>query len=340
MRVFIAGATGVLGRRLVEECTDRGHDVVGVTRDDRGDAIVREHGGRPHRGDVLDRESLVDGAAGADVLVHAATKIPTDTRPSEADWVENDRVRRQGAENLVAAAGAVDADRVLMQSIVWLVRNEDGSPFDEYAEPNPDRTTRSALDAERIVTRGADEHGFEPVVLRCGWFYAPDAAHTRLFGEQLLARRLPILGRGVLGRTDARLSFVHVDDAARAFAAATEGDATGTFHVVDDEPVTYAAFLRTFADELDAPAPFRVPAWFARFVVPSETLDLLTHPMPTSNDRMRDVFDWAPTYSTVRDGVEQVVEQWLTDGTLQQAGGELTWNETDEPWTTGLATGD
>ncbi|WP_267641331.1 NAD-dependent epimerase/dehydratase family protein [Haloarchaeobius amylolyticus] len=309
MRVFIAGATGVLGRRLVESCTDRGHEVVGLTRDDRGDAIVRERGGEPHRGDVFDRDSLVAGAAGADVLVHAATKIPIDDA-DEADWALNDRVRREGAENLVAAARDVDADRLVLQSIVWVARQPDGSVFDESAAPHPDRSTQSALDAERIVEQGAEDHGFDPVVLRGGYFYAHDTAHTRLFAERLRNRRLPIIGRGLLGREDAELSFVHVDDAARAFAAAVEGDATGTFHVVDDEPRTFADFLRAFAHRLDAPEPRRVPAWLARLLIDDNFVRLLTRPMPTTNDRLRRAFDWEPRYPTIEEGLDQVVDRW------------------------------
>jgi nucleoside-diphosphate-sugar epimerase len=322
MRVFVAGATGVLGRRIVDECTDRGHEVVGLTRDDRGDAVVRERGGEPHRGDVLERVSLVDAAAGTDVVVHAATKIPTDTNPDDDDWALNDRVRREGTENLVAAAAAVDADRVLVQSVVWLARQPDGQPFDESAEPNPDRSTRSALDAERIVAEGADEYGFEPVVLRGGFFYAPDATNTRQFGERLLAGRLPVLGRGLLGRRDATLSFVHVDDIGRAFAAAVEGEATGTFHVVDDEPVTYADFVRTLADRLGAPSPRRVPAWLARLFVGDNLVRLLTCPMPTSNDRFRAAFDWTPRYPTYREGVDEVVERWRETGVIRPRGAD------------------
>lgn len=325
MRVFIAGATGVLGRRLVAACTDRGHDVVGLTRDDEGDEAVRERGGEPTRGDVLDRDSVVDAAADCGVLVHAATKIPTDTNPDESDWAANDRVRRTGAENVAAAAEAVDADRVVLQSVVWVARQPDGSGFDEDATPHPDRTTRSALDAERIVRDAAADSGFEAVVLRGGYFYAHDSAHTRTFGERLLARRLPVVARGPLGRRDATLSFVHVDDAASAFAAAVEGDATGTYHVVDDEPTTYAAFLRTLADRLDAPRPFRVPAWLARIPFDADALRLLTAPMPTSNERFKESFDWTPEHPTHGDGLDQVVSRWREDGTLRETAAGYEW---------------
>ncbi|GGO01302.1 MULTISPECIES: NAD-dependent epimerase/dehydratase family protein [Haloarcula] len=318
MKVFVAGSTGVLGRRIVETCTARGHDVVGLTRDERGDQIVRDRGGVPHRGDVLDRASLIEGAADADAVVHAATKIPTDTDPDDEDWERNNRIRRVGATNLVAAAASADAERVLLQSVVWLARQPDGGHFDEESAPNPDRSTQSALDAERIVDDGATTHGFDPVVLRGGYFYAPDAAHTRLFGERLLGRQLPIVGRGLLGRRDTPFSFVHVDDAGRAFADAIEGEATGTFHVVDDEPTTYGQFLRTLAERLNAPRPRRVPAWLARFAVDDQLVRLLTNPMPTTNERFRAAFDWSPRYPTVEDGLDQVVDQWRETGTIRE----------------------
>lgn len=309
-RVFVAGATGVLGRRLVERFADRGHRVAGLTRDAEGDRVVEARGGEPRRGDVLDRGSLVAAAEGADVVVHAATAIPTATKPSRADWAPNDRVRREGTEHLVAAAAAVGASRVLLQSVVWVARQPDGSAFDEDAPTHPDATARSALDAERTTEDGAAEHGFEAVVLRGGWFYAPDAPHTREFGARLRDGTLPVVGGGLLGRRDARLSLVHADDVAAAFVAAAEGRATGTFHVVDDEPVTLATFLRAFASRLDAPEPRRIPGWLARFVVGGDAVRFLTNPMPTSNERFRAAFDWAPRYPTYREGLDQVVEAW------------------------------
>ncbi|WP_458184937.1 NAD-dependent epimerase/dehydratase family protein [Haladaptatus sp. NG-WS-4] len=320
MNVFVAGATGVLGRRLVTELIDRDHTVVGLTRDERGDELVAERGGEPRRGDVLDRESLLAAAEDCDVLVHAATAIPTSRKPTEAEWVRNDRVRAGGTRNLVSVAAEIDARRLLFQSITWLARQPDGSPFDEDATPNPDRTTRSALDAERIVRRGGDEHGFEVGILRCGWFYAPDSSHTRQMGSGLLDGTFPILGGGLLGRRDATLSILHVEDAARAFATAVDSDATGLWHVTDDESVTFATFLRTFADHLGASTPRRIPGWLVRPVVGTASVRLLTQSAPTSNERFRATFDWEPRYPTYRDGLADVVETWRDDGTLVEMG--------------------
>ncbi|WP_227352716.1 NAD-dependent epimerase/dehydratase family protein [Haladaptatus salinisoli] len=321
MNVFVAGATGVLGRRLVAELADRNHAVVGLARDARGDELVVERGGEPRRGDVLDRESLRTAAAGCDVLIHAATAIPTGTKPTEEEWLLNDRVRAEGARNLVSVAAEVDARRLLLQSVTWLARRPDGAPFDEDAPPNPDRSTRSALDAERIVRRGGEERGFEVGVLRCGWFYAPDSSHTREMASGLLDEKFPILGGGPLGRRDATLSILHVGDAARAFAAATESDATGLWHVTDDEPVEFDTLVRAFADRLNAPEPRRIPGWLARPFVGREPLRLLTRSAPTSNERFRETFDWEPRYPSYREGLADVVETWREEGTLAELAG-------------------
>ncbi|WP_115865654.1 NAD-dependent epimerase/dehydratase family protein [Halorussus litoreus] len=338
MNVFVAGATGVLGRRLVAELAERGHEVIGLTRDDSGDELVRSRGGLPRRGDVLDRDSLrdacvdhgVDSGNGIDAVVHAATAIPTAQKPTADEWEQNGRVRREGARNLTAVAAEADADRFVQASVVWVARQPDGSAFDESADPHPDRTTRSALDAERIAREaggatGGEESGFDSVILRCGFFYSHDSAHTRTFGEQLLAGKLPILGGGLLGRSDAELSLLHADDAATAFAAAVEGDAAGLYHVVDDEPVTTAKLLRSFAERLGASEPRRIPGWLAKYLAGEDTVRLLTNSMPTSAERFRRDFDWEPEHPTYREGLDAVVERWTADGTLAETPDGYEW---------------
>jgi len=329
MRVFIAGATGVLGRRLVDRLTDRDHDIVGLARDEDGERLVEERGGTPRRGDVLDRSSL-DGAIDddVDVLVHAATAIPASTKPSEEEWAYNDRVRVEGAKNLLAAAPD-DLDQVLFPSVVWVARQPDGSQFDETADRHPDRATQGAAEVEDILQERAETAAFDTAILRCGFFYAPDSRDIREFGEQLLAGDMPIVGGGLLGRKDAELSFVHVDDAAAAFVAAIEQQASGIYHVVDDQPVTAATFVETLADLLDAPEPSRIPGWLARFFIGKVMTKGFTHPMPTTNEKARRELDWEPTYATVHEGLEQVVETWRKEGTLAELRGESS----DEPAT-------
>ncbi|UTF53316.1 NAD-dependent epimerase/dehydratase family protein [Natronosalvus rutilus] len=322
MKVFITGATGVLGRRLVERLAERDHEVVGLARDVAGERVVERRGGTPRRGDVLEPESLeraVDDDVG--VVIHAATAIPDSTRPADEAWARNDRVRLEGARNLLEASPS-SLRQVLFPSVVWVARQPDGPQFDETADCHPDRATRSAAEVEDLLERHANTDGFDAAVLRCGLFYAPDARDTRAWAEGLLEGRLPIVDSGLLGRRDAELSFVHADDAAAAFVAAVAAEASGRYHVVDDEPATGAAFFETFAALLGAGKPRRIPGWLARVFVGEVTARMMTSPMPTTNAKAKRELGWEPEHPTHRDGLKQVVETWESDGTLAELGAE------------------
>jgi nucleoside-diphosphate-sugar epimerase len=271
---------------------------------------------------VLDPATL-DRAIDDDVevLIHAATAIPDSTKPSESEWARNDRVRLDGARNLLDAAPA-GLERVLFPSVVWVARQPDGSRFDETAERHPDRATRSAAEVENLLAERAEREGFDAAVLRCGFLYAPDARDTRTWGERLRSGDMPVVGGGLLGRRDAELSVVHADDAAAAFVVAVETGASGLYHVVDDEPVTGAALFGTFADLLSAPEPSRIPAWLARFFVGKVNAKGFTSPMPTTNEKAKRDLGWEPEYPTYREGLRQVVDTWAADGTLDELRGE------------------
>lgn len=312
MRVFIAGATGVLGRRLVSQFTDHGHTAVGLTRDERGDTIVESRGGEPRRADLFDEKSVVRAAEGADVVIHAATAIPTED-PSPEDWELNNRVRREGAQALTKAAADVGADQYLQQSIVWVARQPDGSAFDEDSARHPgDPSTRSAVDAEDISMEAGEQYGFDVGILRCGYFYAPDAYHTRDHGEAIIQGDQPIIN----GSEAAKISRVHVSDAASGFVAAAEGNLSGIWHVIDNEPVPMAKFSTALAERLDAPAPERISEAVARREMGDVQVELLSSPMSTSSDKLQAETDWEPQYSTYKEGLDHVVKTWQSDGFL------------------------
>jgi nucleoside-diphosphate-sugar epimerase len=324
MHVFVTGATGVLGRRLVDQLTDSGHEVVGLVRDAEGERAVEERGGTPRYGDVLDPDTLETAVGdGTEVAIHAATAIPGSTKPSEAEWEHNDRVRTEGAKNLLAVLPD-GVKQVLFPSVVWVARQPDGSRFDETADRHPDRATQSAADVEDLLTDRAAQSEFEAAILRCGFFYAPDARDTLTWGRQLLDGDLPIVGGGLFGRRDAELSVVHADDAAAAFVAAVEQEASGIYHIVDDEPVTPAALFSEFAERLDAPEPSRIPGWLARFFIGKINAQAMTSPMATTNEKAKRELGWEPTYSTYRAGLDEILDRWETDGTLAELRGEST----------------
>ncbi len=279
--------------------------MVGLVRSSVGEQAVVALGGEPHRADLFDADALARGAEGCEVIIHAATSIPVKTRPTPSDWEMNDRIRRQGTQALTTCAGKVGAELYIQQSVVWVAQPADGGFFDEDAPAQPDPISRSAFDGENIAGEAGEKHGFHVAVLRCGWFYGADAAHTKFFAESLKARRLPIIGKG-----DAVWSILHLDDAASAFVAATTAPRSGTWHVVDDQAVRVGEFLNYFAERLGAPRPMRVPVWLARLVAGSYAVDFFTASTRTSNARFRREFGWTPRFPSFREGIDQIVTSW------------------------------
>src|SRR5256885_4904613 len=209
MRVFVAGATGVLGRRLVRQLVARGHSAVGLTRNEVGDRLVRSRGGEPRRANLFDADSLTKAAERCSVVVHAATAIPTKVRTNPRDWEMNDRIRREGTRCLTTAAARAGAGAYLQQSVVWAVRGPNGATFDEEAPPVSDPILASSLEGERIAREAATAHGFRAAILRCGGFYSSGGRHTRALRGALLRGRRRLVRAGSADR-----ARVHVHESA------------------------------------------------------------------------------------------------------------------------------
>jgi nucleoside-diphosphate-sugar epimerase len=307
MRIAIAGATGVLGRRMVRQFIERGHGVVGLARDEKGRQTIERLGGEAVVGDIFDAGSLAAAFGRADVVTHAATSIPTKVT---GGWELNDRLRREGTRALTEAAARVGAQTYVQQSIVWVARPADDSFFEEKtAVKEPGEVYRSAFDGERIAAEAGGRHGFGVAVLRCGGFYAPDAQHTRLLARGLLKRRLPLVGSG-----EAVSANLHADDAASAFVAAAEAGRSGLWHVTDDEPATVREMLFEFSRELGAPPPRRVPLWLARLFLPKAVVEFFTRSTRTSNRLFREEVGWSPRFPSFKDGLRDVVAAWRAEG--------------------------
>lgn len=188
MRVAIAGATGVLGRRMVRQFLERGHGVVGLARDEKGRQTIRRLGGEGVVGDIFDARSLAAAFGRADVVIHAATSIPTDVSGGRAAWELNDRLRREGTRALTEAAAMLGAMTYIQQSVVWVARPADDSFFEEKTALGvPGELYRSAFDGERIAAEAGARHGFNVAVLRCGGFFA---ARVPVVGRAKVARML------------------------------------------------------------------------------------------------------------------------------------------------------
>ncbi len=305
MRVFIAGASGVLGRRMVRQFTARGHSVIGLARSPKSEISVKDAGGEARNADLFDAEALALAAEGCDTVIHAATAIPTKRNPSPADWALNDRIRRKGTRCLTEAAAKIGAKTFLQQSVAWVARPADGSPFTEDSPNVPDATIQSAIDAEAIAREAGSAEGFTVSILRCGYFYDSESAHTRMIADALRKRQLPIIGRG-----DAAWAMIHTDDAASSYVAAAEKPTNGVWHVVDNELVEVQVFLNEFAVLLQAPAPRRIPMWLAKWFADEQAISFLTKSTSTSSARFRRDFDWSPGYPSYREGLQQIISAW------------------------------
>ena len=305
MRVFVAGATGAIGRPLVQQLSDRGHEVTGTSRSQERAREVDAAGGRGVVVDALDAAALSEAvvASRAEAVVHQLTAFPREFDPEKIDYEPVNRLRTEGTRNLTAAAQAAGARRIVAQSIAFLYAPEGDRIQDESGRPWTDAPGKFAsavaalVEHERLITEAGG------VVLRYGQFYGPGTYFSRegSTGRVVSKRKFPIVGRG-----DGMTSFIAVDDAAAATVAAIEGGATGVFNVVDDEPAPLREWLPVFAEAIGAPPPRRVPVWIARFLAGRMTLALVTEGRGADNSRAKRELGWQPRRPSWRDGFREL----------------------------------
>ncbi|HXV51849.1 MAG TPA: NAD(P)-dependent oxidoreductase [Solirubrobacterales bacterium] len=305
MRIFLAGASGAIGRPLVPALVTAGHRVTGMTRRERAAERIREDGAEAVICDVFDPEALevAVGAARPDVVVHQVTSFPTVLEPRKKGLFDtHNRVRREGTRNLIAAARAAGATRFVAQSIAFVyapvggpVKTED-DPVAEGAGGEFGATLDAALELERQVL-GAD--GLEGLALRFGAFYGPGTSYAAdgHQASEVRRRRFPIVGDGA-GIT----SFIHVADGAAATVAACERGAPGIYNVCDSDPAALREWLPVYAEALGAKRPLRVPKLVVRAVAGEPAVILTTTMRGASNRKAIGALGWEPRYPSWRQG--------------------------------------
>lgn len=295
MRIFIAGATGVLGRRVVPALTAAGHTVAAVARSDAKAAALRRQGAEAVAVDLFDPNAVAAAVAGSDVVINLATAIPPRGRMlRRAAWHTTARLRREASANLVDGALATSAGRYIQEAIAFVHQDHGDRWIDEDAPLDPPVYAATVRDAEAQVHRFT-EAGGTGVALRFGMFYSADSSQTRDLIE--LARR------GVLplpGDDDTYQPWVHVDDAAAAAVAALDAPA-GVYHVVEDDPLTAGEHAAVLGDLIGRRLR-RAPRWLA-----FGPLALWLRSQRVANRRLRAATPWRPTYGSRRDGWAQVL---------------------------------
>ena len=306
MRVFVAGATGAVGRPLVAQLLEAGHEVIGMSRSEAGAEALRRRGAEAVVCDVFDAAGLREAveAARPEAVMHQLTAIPKRVNPRTygRDFALNDRLRTEGTRNLVAAAQAAGARRMVAQSIAFAYRPEGGpvktedDPLDREGPGPWGKAVRAVHELEAAVTGSDAPAG---VVLRYGQFYGPEThfAHAGYVAQDVRRRRFPIVGGG-----GGIFSFVHVEDAAAAAVRALEIDATGIFNVVDDEPAALRDWLPVYAEAIGAKPPRRVPKAVARLVAGPLAVVFTTQIRGASNRRAREQLGLELRYPSWREG--------------------------------------
>lgn len=298
MRVFVAGGTGAIGKRLVPQLVARGHEVTATTtRPDKLKTLQRL-GARGVVMDGLDAASVGEAVAAArpDVVVHQMTAIAgkADFRHPERMFATTTRLRTEGLDHLVAAAEAAGVQHVVAQSYAsWNGIREGGWVKTEDDPLDPKHLATASLHhiKDTVLSRGG-------AVLRYGWLYGPGASDG--LTEPVRKRQFPLVGGGA-GHT----SWVHVDDVASATVLAVEKRARGVFNIVDDEPAPVNEWLPYLAECLGAKRPMRVPAWLVRAMMGEFVVWMMTEGRAFSNAKAKADLGWQLQYPSWRQGFKE-----------------------------------
>ncbi len=301
MKVFLAGGSGAIGVPLVRQLIAAGHQVTALTRSSANADLLRQLGATPALADALDADALRRVVLDAQPthVIHQLTALPKGGPKNEKELAPTNRLRIEGTRNLLAAAIAAGAKRIVGGSFALLGANAQGTTA---------AGVNDALDAvvsmESQILDASARGAIEGVVLRYGLFYGPNNGSTDQMMALARRRMLPAI------RADrSLLSWIHLDDAASATVAAPDRAPAGAIYdIVDDQPVSSSEMAEAIADSIGAPHPIAVPLWLLRLVSPY-LARVLAIRLPLSNARARAELGWRPRYPNVRAGLSQTLRR-------------------------------
>jgi nucleoside-diphosphate-sugar epimerase len=302
MRVFLAGGTGAVGRRLVPQLVERGHEVTATTRHAERTDLLRSLGAEPVVVDGLDAVGIGKAVARAqpEAIVHQMTALSgnPDFKHFDRWFALTNRLRTEGTEHLLAAAAAVGATRFIAQSYMNWANTGEGAPLkteDAPLEPNPAKAHTETLAAIRALEESVVSAPLDGIALRYGGLYGPGASESMV--EMVRKHKVPIVGDGA-----GVWSWLHVDDAASAVVAALEHGERGIYNIVDDDPAPVAVWLPYLASAVGAKSPMHVPTWLGRLAIGDVGVKLMTEARGSSNRKAKRELLWQPAWSSWREG--------------------------------------
>ena len=302
MRVFVAGATGVIGQFLVPSLVAAGHEVTGTTRSTAKAATLQAAGATPVIVDGLDRRAVLDAvkAAQPEVIVHQMTALASMSsyRNFDKEFAVTNELRTRGTDYLLEAAQQAGTRRFIAQSFAGWNNARTGGPVkteDDPLDPDPVPSTRKSMAAIRHVEETVPDAVPEGLVLRYGPFYGHGASDYML--DVVRKRQMPVIGGGT-----GIWSFCEITDAAAATAAAVTRGAPGIYNIVDDDPAPVREWLPYLAECLGVKAPVRAPAWMGGLLAGQLVVSLMTQVRGSVNEKAKQELGWAPQYASWRDG--------------------------------------
>jgi 2-alkyl-3-oxoalkanoate reductase len=321
MRVFLAGATGAIGRRLVPQLVAAGHEVTATTTTAKKAELLRALGASPVVVDGLDAVAVGEAVALArpDAIVHQMTALSgaPDLRRFDRAFAKTNELRTKGTENLLDAARAAGVERFVAQSYAGWPSAATGAGLvteGEPLDPDPMPGQRETHAAIRFVEEAVMGAPLEGIVLRYGSFYGPGA--TEPLVDMVRKRRMPIIGDG-----GGVWSWIHLDDAASATVAALERGAPGAYNVVDDEPAPVAEWLPALAAAVGAKPPRRIPVWLGRLAAGEVVVRMMTEIRGASNAKARAELDWVPRWRSWREGFRHGLTDTAADRASEAVAG-------------------
>jgi nucleoside-diphosphate-sugar epimerase len=307
MKIFLVGATGAIGRRLVPLLAASGHQVVATTRTLAKAESLGASGIEPIVLDALNREAVFKAIAATrpDIVVHQATALSRlrNLKRFDQEFKLTNRLRTEGTAHLLEAAKAAGVRRFLAQSYTGWPNAREGGPVkteDDPLDSAPPKQMRRTLEAIRYLENAVlHSSTIGGIVLRYGSFYGPGTSLSPGgdIVELVRRRRLPVFGSGA-----GIWSFTHIDDAANATRLAIERGSSGIFNIVDDEPAKVSVWLPELAQVIGARPPYTVPVWLGRLAIGEAGVHMMTKARGSSNLKAKRALNWQPMYPSWRDG--------------------------------------
>lgn len=312
MKIFIAGATGVLGRRAIQGLISSGHKVIGLSRSNKNDQIIDQLGAESRHGDLFDKKSIVSVSSDCDVILHLATAIPIKVPNNPEDWELNDRIRIEGTKNLTDAAVKNNCKLYVQESLTALYGNQNGGRVDENSNVSSKlpQSVKSSVEMERLVNSAGNEHNLPAIILRFGTFYSYDSALTVSTFDMIKKGMFNIIGDG-----NVYWNLINVDDAADAVVKAVnngENNKGRIFNICDDEPVLYKDVISFIAGELNSKKPGTIPVAEAEQLLGSGLIEYLLTSYKCSNKKAKEELDWQPVYPNYKTGYTHEIDKWLS----------------------------